>query len=299
MDVVLYVSKKATDRIYQFLTYGVFFAVYVMSGEYIANKLPSFEPLTPNLWVFFGAAFILFLIGDFANFLSHYLQHRVPLLWELHKVHHSATFLNPLTTGRQHPLGDAFDGLFGAILKIIPISLLFFLYHLSVVDLFILAGSANLIGTLLVLDPLRHSHFPVSFGPLNQVILSPHMHQLHHSSLPKHWDMNFGNKLSIFDRLFGTIYIPGKNEEIIYGLGKPEEAEYNSFFGAYLGPITKAYRLAFSSAESRPYPDAAYAGATDTDHSSFMERVLWRTQFGPPPLADVPLSTELAPAPSA
>ena len=45
-----------------------------------------------------------FLAEDGSRFLNHYLQHRVPLLWRFHKVHHSATTLTPVTLYRAHPL---------------------------------------------------------------------------------------------------------------------------------------------------------------------------------------------------
>ena len=46
----------------------------------------------------------LFLAYEFGYWLDHYLKHRVPALWELHKVHHSANVLTPLTVFRLHPL---------------------------------------------------------------------------------------------------------------------------------------------------------------------------------------------------
>ena len=41
-----------------------------------------------------------------AIFVAHYLQHRVPVFWEFHKVHHSAQVLTPITLYRMHPIDD-------------------------------------------------------------------------------------------------------------------------------------------------------------------------------------------------
>src|SRR5262249_14456192 len=41
---------------------------------------------------------------DAGLFLAHYLQHRVPALWEFHKTHHSAAVLMPITVFRMHPV---------------------------------------------------------------------------------------------------------------------------------------------------------------------------------------------------
>ena len=46
----------------------------------------------------------LFLAYELGYWLNHYVPHRVPFLWEFHKVHHSATVLTPLTNFRVHPV---------------------------------------------------------------------------------------------------------------------------------------------------------------------------------------------------
>ena len=53
----------------------------------------------------------IFLAADFGFFFGHYLGHKVPLLWEFHKVHHSAEVLSPLTNYRFHPLDRVLLGL--------------------------------------------------------------------------------------------------------------------------------------------------------------------------------------------
>ena len=50
------------------------------------------------------------VVFDFALFLGHWLQHRIPTLWEFHKVHHSAPVLTPLTVYRVHPVDDLLYG---------------------------------------------------------------------------------------------------------------------------------------------------------------------------------------------
>ena len=59
------------------------------------------------------------LAMDLGLFLAHYLQHRVPVLWEFHKVHHSAQVLTPFTAYRMHPVDDvlamSLSGLFAGV----------------------------------------------------------------------------------------------------------------------------------------------------------------------------------------
>jgi len=94
-----------------------------------------------------------------------------------------------------------------------------------------------------MMDFVRHTHFKLSFGWLNNVILSPHYHQLHHSTNPKHYDKNFGLMLSVWDRLFGTLMRPEPDESFSFGLANGEHQEYHSLTGLYLLPLVKIYRL--------------------------------------------------------
>ena len=147
-----------------------------------------------------------------------------------------------------------------------------------------MAANANLIGTIAVLDVLRHSHFPVSFGPLDRVILSPHMHQLHHSAKLEHWDRNFGNKLSIWDWCFGTVVKPSKDEEFIYGLGNVENQDYDKLTGVYFGPIIKIWNLIVGKSTRQPEGGVSQAGPV---RISFAAGVLWRK----PPEAEDTVAT--------
>ncbi len=58
----------------------------------------------PTWAVTLGYTAVLFLLGDLSRFLLHLAVHKVPRLWELHQVHHSAEVLTPLTFHRLHPL---------------------------------------------------------------------------------------------------------------------------------------------------------------------------------------------------
>ena len=67
---------------------GVLNACHVMTeGPACYFKKPKLKQGGGSLW-------------DFAATWAHYLQHRVPILWELHKVHHSAEVMTPITSGR-------------------------------------------------------------------------------------------------------------------------------------------------------------------------------------------------------
>jgi sterol desaturase/sphingolipid hydroxylase (fatty acid hydroxylase superfamily) len=78
-----------------------------------------------------------------------------------------------------------------------------------------------------VANSIHHSHFAQSFGKLDYVFVSARMHQIHHSAELRHRDRNFGGFLSIYDWMFGTLYLPGKDEKFRVGLNENELGERN------------------------------------------------------------------------
>lgn len=242
-DVFLYFIGKLTDPlvgIAGFLVTGVM-SVYLSRWFLSMGLKPHGTKGGVVVAVMLG--FVFFLANDLSNYLSHLAEHRVPFLWEFHKVHHTATFLSPLTTAREHPLVMAFDGLVSGVLLGFLVAGAEAYYGYSVAEMMGMLATANMFGTLLVLDSLRHSQFPVSFGPMDKVLISPHMHQLHHSVKESHWNKNMGNKLSIWDACFRTMFIPVRGETLQFGSGNAEEDhEYRSALRCYWVPFARNYR---------------------------------------------------------
>lgn len=153
---------------------------------------------------------LYFVVFDFLMYWVHYLQHRVPFLWELHKFHHSAEEMNLITVDRSHPMEKALM----AVMLALPMAILG-----------VPASSFLLIVVVnRFLAQLHHSNFPWRFGWLGRwVFVSPHHHRIHHSVDPVHWDRNFAGQLVIFDRLFRTRY-EGEVEPRAFGV---DGGEYN------------------------------------------------------------------------
>ncbi len=185
---------------------------------------------------------ILAAAADFALFFSHFLQHKMPWLWEFHKVHHSAEVMTPITVFRMHPVDNvlafAMGGLFsGAALG----CMVFFMGHNIV--LYNVAGvNAILILFYLAGYNLRHSHIWWNWGPIfSRIFISPAQHQIHHSSAPEHFDKNLGFTFAFWDGLFGTLYIPKGKENINFGLGAEENEKFSTFWSLYLMPFINLY----------------------------------------------------------
>lgn len=186
---------------------------------------------------------VLFVVDDFLRWLVHFTYHRVPELWEFHKVHHSAEVLNFATAERHHPVEvmttaavlmgayGLINGIFIAFFgdKVTPVTIAGANIFLFV---FNLAGGA-----------LRHSPFWISFGPrVERWIISPAMHQIHHSDKPEHYDRNMGGSLAVWDRMFGTLHIPQGREIEGFGIGE-ETRDFRSMEVIMLRPFTACVEL--------------------------------------------------------
>lgn len=242
-DLKVYIIRKLTDFV--FLAPGT--AAWAMVATATAGALAASALLpggnNPGLGGILVVAVILTLLGEFIAFAWHYAEHKVPFMWELHKVHHAADTLNPFTNQRAHSLvlvgKYSLKGLVGGV----PSGLFMHYWGFGLVEVLAIAAVANKLLTVCTLDALRHSEFPIGFGPLDRLFVSPHMHQVHHSSLQVHWDRNFGSNLAIFDWIFGTAYRPAKSEKIVYGIYGLDEHELAKFFtlkGTYIDPVVRS-----------------------------------------------------------
>lgn len=245
------------DYIYFFtntILYAVIMAPLGALGPYISNSLSGFlhSISSPHVMTEISglAATIAFtlvmsLLSDFGSFISHRWMHRNPLLWEFHKVHHSAEVLTPITVYRMHPLDDIITaGIIGGITGTCDALTRFYvapglspyaIYGVGIITfLFFVSGYH-----------LRHSHIWLSYGPfLSKILISPAQHQIHHSKAKRHWNTNYGFTFAIWDYLFGSLYIPKEREHIDFGIGNNEELDYRSTTNLYLLPFKKAFKIA-------------------------------------------------------
>jgi len=197
----------------------------------------------PNLTASPSAEFAymaaIILAADLGFFIGHYLSHKVPLLWEFHKVHHSAPVLNPLTNYRFHPVDRILLGIFIGLSIALIKGGFGFAYPDGIAEM-----TALNVGVLLAFNlsaNLRHSHIWLSYGwHLSHILSSPAQHQIHHGSEPRHFDKNFGLIFSLWDWIAGTLYVPRAVEQVRFGLSGREHEEYDSLWRLYSLPFIKA-----------------------------------------------------------
>lgn len=183
----------------------------------------------------------LFVAFEFGYWLNHYLSHRVPLLWEFHKVHHTAEVLTPVTLFRVHPLYVVFYFNILAVCMGVTEGCLSWALGRPPQPLSLFNTNVLLLAGMYAVGHLQHSQVWLPFtGWLGKILISPAHHQIHHSTDPKHFDSNFGGTLAIFDWLAGTLYIPAKQREALsFGIA-PREATDHTVWGTLLLPVIKA-----------------------------------------------------------
>ena len=84
----------------------------------------------------------------------------------------------------------------------------------------------------------------LSYGPvLGKWLISPAHHQLHHSCEPRHYGCNRGFELAVWDRLWGTLYVPPVHaEQFRMGLGDETDGHFHTLARMYLWPFAGAAR---------------------------------------------------------
>lgn len=204
---------------------------------------------------------LMVLAWDFGATWAHYLKHRVPVLWEFHKVHHSAEVMTPVTATRRHPV----DMLFGAFIATLCIAAAITIWTLvmgrGATAMSIFGTWAGIYLWRLLGYNLRHSHIWLSYGDFwNRIFISPAQHQVHHSTQERHFDKNFGHIFAFWDRMFGTLYLPRPEERVIFGIAPEEMAEHRSLRGIYLTPFARAARLLARDGAGAIAPAAVSAG---------------------------------------
>ncbi|CDZ64464.1 sterol desaturase family protein [Neorhizobium galegae] len=279
MDVIIYVWRKLTDLV--FVAPGLAATALVSGATDIGLRsvFADFSPLGINYVVTFSCTIVMLIAAEFADYLVHYLEHKVPALWELHKVHHSADFLNPLTSKRGHSFPLVYGGIVAGVITGMFAGLFMFLFGISLVEAVALRAVASKIFTIWTLDPLKHSHIPVSLGWFDRFLISPHMHQIHHSKVERHWDKNFGTNLSIFDWMFGTGYRPEKGEKAVFGISGYSDAslqKFNTFKGAYFDPVLRSWKAIVAQVR----PDTGAKPGAKRDPPTFIIETQKRTEQG-------------------
>ena len=224
------------DGFYMFFNFFLFSLVIYNAASQVVVELwngllgnlgiQNLVALEVDSWPVWAQLLTLFVLRDFIQWNVHRLLHRVPFLWQFHKVHHSVEQMGFAAHLRFHWM----ETVVYRTLEYLPLALIGFgIDDFFIVHLFTLA-----------VGHFNHSNIRVPLGPLKYVFNNPQMHIWHHArELPQGhpWGVNFGLTLSLWDYLFGTAVIPHNGRDIPLGFSDLEE-----FPKTFWGQITYGFR---------------------------------------------------------
>lgn len=203
---------------------GLVFGALLVFRTWLDGVIPSAFRAAVAAQPWWLQAVEVIVLSDFVIYWGHRLQHRVPLLWRFHKVHHSAEHLDWLAAHREHPL----DTIYTVGLINLPAFVLGFP----------LATIAGLIAFRGIWAIYIHSNVRLPLGPLRMLIGAPELHHWHHDK-----DRNAGNYANIsplMDLLFGTYRCPDHEPES-FGI---RETSPRTYLGHMLEPLLPRWKKA-------------------------------------------------------
>lgn len=200
-----------------------------------ANGFGILHIVALPLWLYVVLGVLLL---DFIGaYLAHLVEHKVKPLWMVHLVHHSDHHVDTTTANRHHPLESLVRFSFTLLAVFIlgaPIGVVMLYQSLSV-----------------VLSQFNHANInlPVKLDQwLSYVLVTPHMHKVHHHYVLPYTDSNYGNIFAIWDRLFGT-YMHLDAARIVYGVDVFPNEEDNSSVGSLLKQPFQSYQKPTTQAQ--------------------------------------------------
>ena len=175
---------------------------------------------------------ITIVVLDFMyGYASHVLLHKIPWMWRAHQIHHSDPFVDVTTNFRTHPIETLWRFLFMTI----PVWALGL--PASGIVIYRLMGTLN--------GVLEHANVRL-WQPLDKfgclIWVTPNMHKVHHSNEHLETDSNYGNILSVYDRVFRTFTNTERAHHVVYGLKETDPADARSFVGLLSQPFAAERR---------------------------------------------------------
>lgn len=199
------------------------FASAYLSAFSVSHEVGLFSIIIAPGWVeaILGVAAL-----DLFAYFAHFLLHKSWLGWQFHRVHHSENAVDVTTAFRQHP-GETIWRILWQLAAIIVLGL-----PLWVVIVYLILSTLN--------AQLEHSNIKMNRSLdrfLRLLIVTPHMHKVHHSRNQKQTDSNYSNILSVWDRLCGTYTAAVDFRKLRYGLDGFDVEERQTLSGLLKMPF--------------------------------------------------------------
>ena len=176
---------------------------------------------------------IAFVLIDAWQYFWHRMNHIVPFLWRFHQVHHADKDMDASTALRFHTI----EIMYSHLIRIFVIPLIGIqLEHLIFYEIILLP---------IILFHHSNINLPENLDRvLRVIIVTPHIHRLHHSDIRKETDSNYASVFSFWDRLFNTYTMRSIEQQFSLGLRDAfSEQEWNRLLGMLKLPFQKVSRI--------------------------------------------------------
>ena len=203
-------------------------ALTILTNVAFAAALPPAGRGMVVEWPFWLQALAGVAILDFFAWAAHVLLHKTTWGWRTHRVHHSDMAVDVTTAFRQHP-GETIWRLAWRLGPIWVIGI-----PLPIVAIHETLSAANAL--------LEHANVAIPDRldrVVRSVFVTPHMHKWHHSRDVRETDTNYGNILSVWDRLFGTLTRDTAFSRLRFGLDGFDRADSQSLAGLLRLPVVR------------------------------------------------------------
>jgi alkylglycerol monooxygenase len=177
-------------------------SIAVISYGWLFEKFSFFQ--IEATWMVYVIAFFAL---DFAGYWTHRIAHEYNIFWNNHIVHHSSEEFNLACALRQS---------ISSIVKIFAVFL---------IPAAILGVPPQVIG---IVAPLHlfaqfwyHTRHIGKMGFLENIIVTPSHHRVHHAINPEYLDKNYGQIFIFWDKWFGTYQEEKENIPAVYGVTRP------------------------------------------------------------------------------
>ncbi len=232
--IIVEMLRALFKQQWQWKNYKITFLIYVLNRfierfisiaivTYCIGLFQPFQLFTSSFtwyWLIYG-----YLVWELSHFVYHYLGHKVRLFWCLHSTHHAPETMN-LTVSFAHFF---LEGTYAGIIR----TSICILLGVDPPLLFLIMFIDGTWGAFIHVG--EHILKDGRLGFLENIILTPSHHRVHHARNPLYMDTNFCNLLNIWDRVFKTFQPEMKSLPPEYGITRTMNP--NNLWDVYFGEI--------------------------------------------------------------
>lgn len=177
-------------------------SITILSYEWLESRIAIYH-IQSTVWTYV----IAFIVIDFAGYWVHRFDHKINIFWNSHIVHHSSEEFNLACALRQ------------------SISVFIRVFTFLLIPAALLGVPAQVIA---IVAPIQlfaqfwyHTRHIKKMGFLENIIVTPSHHRVHHAINPEYIDKNLSQIFIIWDKLFGTFQEELPDKAPVYGITRP------------------------------------------------------------------------------